>query len=259
MKNIYRLGKDLLVLPTLKKTDKEKMILSAIFIMSLFLATLFNSDFYSSVTMAGERSILKGTVLDIKAMPVEGAEIFIYDSPDVRRPADFISARTGKDGSFQMDLPSGVYWTVARLRSGEQYGPLMPGDKHSGEPVEIELAPGEELVHDFTVVNIRETARLKRKTREDYIKIKGRVLDKNNNPVAKMYVIANKEKEQSGIPEYLSAWTDNTGFYTLYVPRGKYYIGYATSFPPNQDFRIYSEAVFDADKIDFDIIINNSE
>jgi hypothetical protein len=51
--------------------------------------------FSASATRAEERALLKGTVLDVKAMPVEGAEIFIYDSPDVRRPADFISAGTG--------------------------------------------------------------------------------------------------------------------------------------------------------------------
>ena len=71
--------------------------------------------FSATATRAEDRALLKGTVLDIKAMPVEGAEIFIYDSTDVRRPADFISARTGKDGSFQMDLPAGIYWAVARI------------------------------------------------------------------------------------------------------------------------------------------------
>jgi len=215
--------------------------------------------FSASATGAEDRALLKGTVLDIKAMPVEGAEIFIYDSPDVRRPADFISAGTGKDGSFQMDLPAGIYWAVARIRSGDQFGPLMPGDKHSGDPVEIELAPGEELVQDFTVVDIRETSRLKKKTREDYVKIKGRVLDMNNIPVEKAYVIANKNKECHVIPDYLSAWTDNKGHYTLYIPKGRYYIGYAMSFPPEQDCRVHSEAVFDADEIDFVIIIDRSE
>jgi hypothetical protein len=229
----------------------------------LVLTTLFLSlvlpCFYASTLQAEDHALLKGTVLDIKEMPVEGAEIFIYDSPDVRRPADFISAGTGKDGTFQLDLPAGIYWAVARLRSGDQFGPLMPGDKHSGDPVEIELAPGEELEHDFTVVDIRETARLKRKTREDYIRIKGRVLDTHNNPVEKVYVIANKDKECPLIPDYLSAWTDNKGHYILYIPRGRYYIGYARSFPPNQDYRIYSEAVFDADEVDFVIIISRNE
>ena len=230
--------------------------LLVLFTISFLLGILC---FSASTTRAEESTLLTGTVFDIKAVPVEGAEIFIYDSPDVRRPADFISAGTGKDGSFQMDLPAGIYWAVARIRSGDKFGPLMPGDKHSGDPVEIELAYGEELVQDFTVIDIRETSRLKKKTREDYIKIKGRVLDKNSTPVENVYVIANKNKKCPVIPDYLSAWTDINGHYTLYVPMGRYYIGYATSFPPEQGCRVYSEAVFDADEVDFVIIINRSE
>lgn len=259
MRIIYTPKKILCVMQTLKKNSKDRLILCLIFIMPLSLALLFISYFYSSVTMAEEMSVLKGMIMDIREEPVEGAEVFIYNSQDVRRPADFISSKTDKSGNFQMELPPGRYWAVARVRSGEEYGPLVPGDKHSGDPEEIELAPGEELKYDFIVVDIRETARLKRKTREDYIKIKGRVMDKNKIPLAGIYIIANRDKKHSGIPEYISAWTDDTGYYTLYIPRGKYYIGYARSFPPDKDYRIYSEAVLDADEVDFDIIIDKGE
>ena len=249
----YRWIWNLIAFKGLKDTATVKIFFNALFIILLCIAF---PCIYHQATGADEAALLTGKVLNIKAVPVEGAEIFIYNSPDVRRPADFISARTAKDGSFRIDLPAGIYWAVARLRRGEQFGPLMPGDKHSGEPIEIELAPGEEIEQDFTVVDLRETARLKRKTSEDYIKIKGRVLDKNNTPVEKVYVIANKNKECSGIPDYLSAWTDKSGYYTLYLTRGKYFIGYATSFPSSQDCRVYSEIVFDTDENDFVIIIN---
>jgi hypothetical protein len=256
VKRMCHLCKYLLLLEILKDTAMVKIFFHALFTVFLCIAFLC---IYHPATRAGEIAFLTGKVLDVKAMPVEGAEIFIYDTADVKRPADFISAKTRTDGSFRMDLPAGIYWAVARLRSGEQYGPLKPGDKHSGDPVEIELAPGEDLEHNFTVVDIRETARLKKKTREDYISIRGRVLDNHNMPVEKVYVIANKDNVCSGIPDYLSAWTDDKGYFTLYVPRGKYFIGYASSFPPDQDCMIQSEAVFDADVIDFVIIINRSE
>ncbi len=210
--------------------------------------------------MARETSILKGSVLDIEEKPVEGAEIFIYSSPDVRRPADFMSARTDKEGRFSVGLPIGKYWAVARLRKGtERYGPLMPGDKHSGEPVEIELMPNKEFEKDFVVTDIREAVRNKPKTSVDYIKIKGRILDKNGSPVKMVYAIANKNKVITELPDYLSAWTDDEGYYTLYIPRGKYYIGYATAFLPAKDYNINREVVFESDKIDLDIIINIGE
>lgn len=238
------------------RNARSALILNIILLLSVSPALFFSP----AVTMAEEKSVLKGRVLDTEEKPVEGAEIFIYNSPDVRRPADFMSARTDKEGLFSVVLPIGKYWAVARLRKGtERYGPLMPGDKHSGEPVEIDITPNSEIEKDFTVVDIREVTRLKKKIREDYIKIKGRILDKNGFPVKMVYAIANKNKVIAEMPDYLSAWTDDEGYYTLYIPRGKYYIGYATVFPPAKDYNINREVVLEADKIDLDIIINSGE
>ncbi|OGW37076.1 MAG: hypothetical protein A2Y97_01685 [Nitrospirae bacterium RBG_13_39_12] len=228
-------------------------------LVPFFITAVFLSFFFFIAANAEEKSILKGRVLDIKENPVENAEIFIYDSPDVRRPADFISPKTDKDGHFNVILPSGIYWAVARLRSEEKYGPLMPGDKHSGDPVEIELSPGKELEKDFTVVDIKEVVRLSKKTSEDYIKIKGLILDKNGSPVKMAYAIANKNRDAAEIPDYISAWTDYRGDYTIYLPPGKYYIGAARVFPPGLNFTINNEVVLDADKTDLDIVIDNAE
>ncbi len=246
--------------PYLSRYGKEGLpgiillILNIIFLFPILPA----SSLFPAITIAEEKSIFKGRVLDIEEKPVEGAEIFIYSSPDVRRPADFMSARTDKEGRFSVGLPTGKYWAVARLRKGtERYGPLMPGDKHSGEPVEIYLTPNSEIEKDFTVVDIREVTRLKKKIREDYIKIKGRILDKNGSPVKMVYAIANKNKVIAEMPDYLSAWTDDEGYYTLYIPRGKYYIGYATVFPPGHEYSLNTGAVFETDKSDMDIITNS--
>jgi hypothetical protein len=247
-------------IPTLSRYGKEGLpgiillILNIIFLFPILPA----SSLFPATTIAEEKSIFKGRVLDTEEKPVEGAEIFIYNSPDVRRPTDFMSTKTDKSGLFSVVLPEGKYWAVARLRKGtERYGPLMPGDKHSGEPVEIDLTSNSAIEKDFIVADIREVTRLKKKTREDYIKIKGRILDKNSSPVKMVYAIANKNKVITGMPDYLSAWTDDEGDYTLYIPRGKYYIGYATAFPPDKDYNINREVVFEADKSDMDIITNS--
>jgi len=230
------------------------LISSIIFLFSILPV----SNFFPAVAMAEEKPILKGRVLDIEEQPVEGAEIFVYNSRDVRRPADFMSTKTDKSGRFSVVLPGGKYWTVARLRKGtEGYGPLMPGDKHSGEPVEIDLTPNSETEKDFTVVDIREVTRLKKKIREDYLKIKGRILDKNGSPVKMGYAVANKNKVIAEMPDYFSAWTDDEGHYTLYLPSGKYYIGYAKVFPPGKDYFINREVVIDSDKTDLDIRTNS--
>jgi hypothetical protein len=206
-----------------------------------------------------EKAVFRGRVFDVDMKPVKGAEIFVYTTPNTRRPADFISARTDIEGRFSMTLPVGKYWVVARLRKGEKYGPLMIGDKHSGDPVEIELEPDEEFEQDFIVIDIREAARLMKKTREDYFKLKGRIIDHKGKPVKNVYAIADKDQEIQEIPDYISAWTDDEGHYTLYLPAGRYYVGYATEFPPEKTYRLFMELDIKTDKEGFDIVVNPSK
>ena len=73
---------------------------------------LFSAAPIYSSTAAVEKLILKGNVTDVEGEAVRGAEIYIYDSPDTRRPADFISARTGISGGFSISLAAGRYWAV---------------------------------------------------------------------------------------------------------------------------------------------------
>jgi hypothetical protein len=204
--------------------------------------------------LAEEKPVLEGRVLDMEGRAVEGAMVFVYDSPSVKGPADFISARTEKDGLFRMVLPPGRYWLVARLKKTEGYGPLMPGDKHSGEPVEVELPPGGEVERDFVVGDLRDAIKIKEKTREGPVKISGRIIDEKGSPVREAYVLANRNEKVTGIPDYVSAWVDHEGRYTLYIPRGRYYMGSAVTFPPGQDHFMNGEMTFDVDKSDVDIV-----
>ena len=209
--------------------------------------------------VAIDTAVLKGNVTDAEEKAVKGVEIFIYNTPDTRRPADFISARTDISGNFSITIPPGKYWAVARLRHGEKYGPLMLGDKHSGEPVEIEVEAGEEFGQDFTVVDIRDAARLIRKTREDHFRLEGKIVDKKGAPLKNVYAIANREKEVSEVPDYLSAWTDEGGRYILYLTAGKYYIGYAAEFPPGESFHIFKELNLEPENTKLDIIVDDAD
>jgi hypothetical protein len=226
-------------------TELTKIIKITIIMFIVMLS--YNSS------IAVEKAFFNGQVLDVDGKAVKGAEIFIYNTPDTRRPADFISSRTDVQGRFNMILPTGKYWAVARLRKGEKYGPLMIGDKHSGEPVEIELVANEEFDQDFIVVDIRESARLHKKTRQDFLKLRGRIIDKEGKPLKNTYAIANRARELSEIPDYISAWTDDEGHYTLYLPAGTYFIGYALEFPPGRDVYIIRELHLISELTDLDI------
>ncbi len=192
---------------------------------------------------AADTFVLSGHIRDIDGKPVPGAELFVYDSAAIRRPADFISARTGQDGRFSLTLPRQKVWSVARVRSGEKFGPLLPGDRHSGEALILEPDDRSLLQQDFTVVNIMEAMRQKQKNRTDHQNVTGKVLDRYGKVVQNAYVFAHPERALKAVPEYVSAWTDESGVYTLHLPSGRYYLGASMIFPPPQGSSADAELV----------------
>jgi len=213
---------------------------------------------YYSSALAAEISVLKGRVTDVQEKIVAGAMIFVYGSPDVRKAADFISAPTDKDGRFRMVVPPGKYWVVARLKMTEDFGPLMPGDKHSGDPEQIEITRDSYVEQDFVVADLNEAIKIKRESVERLYIIRGRILDENGAPVSGAYAIANSEEEFDRFPTYISAWVDDKGNYTLYVPQGRHVIGGAVAFPPGQDYFFTSEVIIDEDIPNLDIVLTST-
>jgi hypothetical protein len=203
---------------------------------------------------AGEQSAIKGRVADAEGRAVENARVFAYENQEVRRPADFISTPTDAGGAYRLVLPPGKYWLVARLKKTEEYGPLMPGDKHSGEPEAIELDPGREEVKDFIVADLKEAKKLRSKQQDRPLKISGRILDEKGAPVANAYAIADRSGTFDGVPAYLSAWADRDGRYTLYLPRGNYFIGSASAVPPGRTSLMQGRVAVNADRSDLDIV-----
>jgi hypothetical protein len=176
--------------------------------------------------------VLRGTVTDLAGRAVEGAEVFIYDSTNTRRPAEYISPKTGRDGRYAIELPEGKYWAVARVRQGEKFGPLQLGTRHSGEPAVIQPYGDSVLEQDFSVADIRELAQNRQREKNAFTKVSGRVLDADGKPVADGYVFAQREKAATVLPDFISTWTDRNGQYLLYLPTGRFYLGAATDFPP---------------------------
>ena len=211
----------------------------------------------NSEAVSAERGVFKGIVNDVSGKTAGGTNIFIYNSPDVRRPADFI-ARAGKDGRFLIALPLGKFWAVARLKVSDGYGPLMAGDKHSGSPMEIDLASGAELDVEFTIKDLRDAVSSRKQTREDIIRIEGRIIDIDGRPVNMVYAFANRDEKVAVNPDYLSSWTNEEGRYVLYLPRGKYYLGYAFKFPPDQNSVKVGEMLLETDKSDLDMVSSSA-
>ncbi len=208
---------------------------------------------------AAENFVFRGQIVDTANKPVGGAEVYVFNSADVKRPADFISNRTGADGYFRVELPPGHYWTMAIMRvSGASFGPLGKDDKHSGETIEIDSAGKKELSKDFTIMDLREAARANQKRSETVIKISGRILNPDGLPVEMAYVLADPQRKFGEIPQYLSIWTGAEGRYVLFLPKGKFFIGASKDFPPNSDYFFTKEVDFARDTAGVDLIVTST-
>lgn len=205
---------------------------------------------------AAQTHVLKARVFDIEGRPMEGAKLFLYDSPSVRRPADFISSLSDRAGQLQIVLPPGKYWVVARFKSDGKYGPLMPGDKHSGEPLEVDMT-GSGVDADFVVADLRELGQKKRANATDALRLKGRVTDTQGAPVAHAFVYVNRLKDFSELPDFLSAWTGDDGRYEVYLPPDAiYYAGVSRQFPLQFRDGLPTPFVIERGKIDIALDIN---
>ncbi len=236
-------------------------ILSGIQKAALFLITaiLFFSGSAQNLC-AGQTGFLEGRILDISNKPVKNSEVYVFDSPDVKRPADFISNRTGEDGRYRVQLPSGNYWAVAIFRKGgARFGPLGSNDKHSGEPVAILISEGDSRSRDFMVVNLREAAQKHQKKSAELIRVTGRVVDQKGEAVPMAYAMAHKMNQFGSLPDYISAWTDDRGEYTLYLPPGRYFLGASVGFPPGNGYNLYLDQQFTGDTGMVDLVADYQE
>ena len=223
------------------------------FVLLVGLTTLL---LFALPVSAQQSFILTGKITDVDGKPVAGAEISVFRGKNSKKPADFASNRTTDNGKYKVALPAGQYWAVAVLRkSGRRFGPLELGDKYSGEAVELEIGPDQQLEHDFTILDLRDAAMQAQKKNENLVRLSGRVVDKFGKPVFLAYVMVDSAPKFKDFPKYISAWTGNDGEYLLFLPPGRHYLGAETGFPPDSAYILHSELLLEKDHEGFDLIL----
>ncbi|TLN23789.1 carboxypeptidase regulatory-like domain-containing protein, partial [bacterium] len=90
---------------------------------------------------------IAGRILDPDGKPVEGIRVHAYDHVQMSERPKFVSAKTGPDGRYELNLPEGgTYYLCARDKYG---GPPKVGDlfgrfdKGTVEPSGVTLSDGE--------------------------------------------------------------------------------------------------------------------
>lgn len=192
---------------------------------------------------------LQGVVSTLSGEPVQDAEVYVYSSSNTRRPADFISTKSSKSGEYRLILPRATYFGVARIKKGGRFGPLQPGDKHSGEPVKIEPYTEKSVTLDFSVADMQELAQRRVKGRDELLMEISGTVTSHGAAVADAYVYAKSGRISATLPEYFSGWTDGTGRYRLRLPAGNYFLGCGKIFPPAGNSNFLQEIELTAGKL----------
>jgi hypothetical protein len=198
--------------------------------------------------LAEENITISGRISSIGGEPVAGAEVYLYSSANTRKPADYISQKSSPAGSYRMIVPKADYRAIARIKKGERYGPLMPGDRHSGEPVKVVPDDGKELTLDFTVADMQELAQRQEKDRGELGEIYGTV-SATGSSIASIYVYARTGRISATMPEYYSGWVAADGKFSLKLPPGRYFLGTATEFPLPENPAVLKEIMVSAGKL----------
>jgi hypothetical protein len=144
-------------------------------------------------------------------------------------PSHTMSSPTAADGRYQVSLPPGTYFVVARKRlSGNPTGPLSPGDYYSEhQRVVADVVAGKLAVVDLPLVLMNNPMFFKRDmaAQETDTAIRGRIVDKEGKPIFGAFAMAYNNADFKRLPDYVSTLSDNDGRFTIFLPQGgSYYL-----------------------------------
>jgi hypothetical protein len=178
----------------------------------------------------GTTGIKGRVVLKDDGSPLAGSYVNIYPDTisNLLGPSQFISTPTDEQGAYQLEVPPGIYYIVARKRmSGHPTGPLNPGDYYSEhQRLVTRVETGKFVEIDLPVVVMKAPMFFKRVVDEQSdTGISGVLLDQEGKPVMGGFAMAYSDKEMKRLPDYASTLSDDQGRFTIYLPEGgSYYL-----------------------------------
>ena len=178
----------------------------------------------------GKTGIRGRVVLKEGGSPLAGSYVNIYPDTisNLLGPSQFISLPTDEEGFYQLEVPAGVYYVVARKRmSGQPTGPLAPGDYYSEhQRLVTRVEDGKFVEIELPVVVMKAPMFFKRTVGEQTdTGIKGVLVDPAGKPVMGGFAMAYSDKGMKRLPDFASTLSDEHGRFTLFLPQGgEYYV-----------------------------------
>ncbi|PLX79488.1 MAG: hypothetical protein C0614_07895 [Desulfuromonas sp.] len=175
---------------------------------------------------AGTTGIRGKVTLKTTGEPLSGCYVNIYPDTisNLLGPSQFISLPTDDQGVYSLELPSGIYYVVARKRiSGDATGPLAPGDFYSEhQRIVTRIEPGKIALVDLAVVPMKAPMFFKSRVvdRETSTGIRGVLVDSGGQPVMGGFAMAYSDPELKRLPDFASTLSDEQGEFTIYLPQG---------------------------------------
>ena len=174
-----------------------------------------------------EGARITGQLVDKENNPIQGGYVYAYSAgrSNTLGPADAMSEPSGKDGSYLLIVPEGIYVLAARKRlSGSISGPLRNGDLAGQVSEPVKAASGGLNGLRITLTEFRQGAEgdPKRILTTD-TRIEGRVVDPAGQPVAGSHVFAYKGVFRHDPPDFLAPVTDEEGAFRISLPGGGVY------------------------------------
>lgn len=182
-----------------------------------------------AITTAAIEEGASGIIL-CNGAPLSGAVVYAYTdlTSNFKGMGYAVSAPTDESGRYDLPLPAGTYYLLARMRQGGgmAMGPLRSGDYIGYAPANpVKVSSGRVSLHSIPVLEVPEKIDLLASSLFGQTSLRGQILNQDGEPVSGVRALLYREAQMLNRPDYVSQPSDAQGLFVLSFPHGgSYYL-----------------------------------
>lgn len=179
------------------------------------------------IESAGIEEGVSGVIVH-DGVPLAGAVVYAYTdlSSNLKGMGYAVSSPTDEEGQYELALPAGTYYLLARMRQGGgmAMGPLRSGDYIGYAPENpVRVTSGRVSLLSIPVLEVPEKIDLLGSSLFGQTSLRGQILDPAGQPVAGVRAVLYSDAQMFNRPGYVSQPTDAQGIFVLSFPHGGTY------------------------------------